>query len=331
MTRYLAGIDIGGTHIKVMIVDQAYKPLGQAKHPTEPTSAAHLVQIIIDTVQRALAEAQGKPADLQGVGVGVPGQVDRRSGMVRHAVNLNIRQFALANALSERLGCPVKIDNDVTMAAVGAYQFLNPQSIKNFCYVNIGTGVSAGILLDGHVHRGQNDMAGEIGHMVIVDNGRICPCGNLGCLEAYVSGPAVGSAGQAALDRGIQSAMADYQQPLSASDVYQAAGAGDAAALTIVQEVGRYLGRALQNLMMAYDVGQIVLGGGVTRSGPRFLQPLLEEWHRQADRSPLAKMMLQPHVLSLAPADFNPGIWGAIVTAQNRSREEKISIKPSYN
>lgn len=300
MNRYLAGVDIGGTHVKTLVVDDGLQPCGYSTVPAATDSVDAVVETVANAIEDVIADSGISLSDLDYIGVGVPGQVDTQDGIVRHAVNLNIEEAPLAALLTERLGRPVAIDNDVITATIGAFNYLNPDKVEDFCYLNIGTGVSAGLFLDGRLHRGQHGMAGEIGHMVIVDDGLVCPCGNRGCLEAYVSGPAIAT------------------PPLTTAAVYQAAAAGDPAAREIVQTAGRHLGRALQNLMMAYDVGKIVLGGGVTRSGSLFLDPILQEWATQANRSPLAALMLRPAILSLAPPDFNAGVWGAIVIARQR-------------
>lgn len=315
MNDYFAGVDIGGTHIKTLLVDEQLNRCGFATVPTTADSVGDLVDAVTTSLDEAGREQRIDGADLALVGVGVPGQVDTVAGIVRHAVNLNIQEAPLAALLSEKIGCPVVIDNDVIMAARGAYVFLNPGEDRDFCYLNIGTGVSAGLILDGQLHRGHRGMAGEIGHMVLIDDGRLCPCGNRGCLEAYISGPAIAAAGRQAVANENGGSLADVPSSISAKAVYQAAAQGNPAARDIVTTAGRHLGRALQNLLMAYDVGQIVLGGGVSRSGNLFLRPILQEWATQAQRSPLAAMMLRPERLSLAPADFNTGAWGAAVAA----------------
>lgn len=309
MTEYFAGIDIGGTAVKAILVDGDLNRCAAGEQPTAAETPKHLVALVKNLVHRVQGDAGLSGANLAGIGVGIPGQIDIPGGVVRHAVNLNLHGFPLAAALTEQVNAPVTLDNDVIMAVQGAYRFLNPDRVSNFGHVNIGTGVSAGLILDGHVHRGQHGMAGEIGHMVIIDDGRPCQCGNRGCLEAYISGPAVAAAGR---ESGLKG---DYGT-LTAADLYRLAAEGHVNARTITTAAGRHLGRALQNLVMAYDVGRIVLGGGVTRAGHAFLQPVLEEWQHQAERSPLAAAMLDPDLLVLTPPDFNAGTWGAALVAR---------------
>ena len=154
-------------------------------------------------------------------------------------------------------------------------------------------------------------MAGEIGHAIIDPQGPLGKCGMPGCLEAFIGGPAIASQGEEAIQAGANTLLKEYQ-PLTARRVYQVAQEGDKVAQTIVQQVGRYLALALQQLVMFYDVEHIVLGGGVTQAGPMFLEAILEEWAHLRHLAPLAHEMLKPDMLSLANPSHNMVALGAV-------------------
>jgi glucokinase len=206
------------------------------------------------------------------------------------------------------------MENDVRTAALGVYRFDNEAGMENLIYVGLGTGVAAGIILNGQLYRGNHEMAGEIGHIIVEPAGPRCKCGQRGCLETLVAGPAIAALGQQAA-RTQASSLLSHEPAISAKTVYQAAQLGDPAALGLTHRVGRYLGRALQSLVMTFDIEQIVLGGGVARAGEAFLQPILQEWARQRQESILAQDMLRDEVLRLADPERNMGAWGAVALA----------------
>ena len=247
--------------------------------------------------------------DVTGVGLGVPGQVNPESGVVRMAVNLNLSSFPLGMALAGRLRTHVSVENDVRLAALGLYHHLRQQRpLESLAYVSVGTGIAAGIVDDGVLLRGANGMAGEIGHMVFDPTGERCLCGLHGCLETIVSGPAI--ARQAA------SFFNGEDRELTSADVYAAAIAGNLQAQQLVQRVSVYLARALHWLVMSYDVEQIILGGGVAGAGEPFWQPILSELSIMCEQSTLARTMLPQGKISLFSGTENPGIWGATFLAQ---------------
>jgi glucokinase len=220
----------------------------------------------------------------------------------------------VGESISAALGAPCSVENDVRVAAAGIHDHMAPDGPRSMAYVSVGTGIAAGIILDGHLYRGAHGMAGEIGHMVVEPDGPRCQCGSHGCLEALAAGPAIANLGEEAARLHPNSAL-NRHRPVTSESVYQAARERDRAALQVTHTVGRYLALALQQLIMAYDVECIVLGGGVSRDGDAFLQPILEEIQRLRDESPLAHEMLRPDMISLLPPDYDAGTWGAVVLA----------------
>ena len=323
---YLVGVDVGGTTVTTQVADADLRPLHELTVATDTSSPDATLHSIAAGIAAALegAGVSGAPA---AIGLGVPGQVDAANGVSRIAVNLHWYDYPVAARLRERFGAPVLLQNDVRVAALGVYRFDNPRGRQDLVYVSIGTGVAAGVILGGQPLLGRNGLAGELGHFIVEPDGPPCNCGARGCLETLVSATAVIRLGRAAglrAQSGAQTsspALAAAEQAgtpalqLTAKDVYDAAAAGDPAAQQIVEGVGERLGVALRNVLLAYDVEEIVLGGGVTRAGERYLQPILAQWAQQRATSALARAMLTPDKLRIADPTRNMGAWGAVALA----------------
>lgn len=308
---FWVGLDIGGTKTHALVVEQATGAIvGQATGPTQVDTPSKLVAGIVDVVQKAVQAAGIRLSQVTAVGAGVPGQVAPLTGEVHLAANLHLSAYPLGAELTAALQTPVFLENDGRLAALGAYQQLyQPTALQNMAYLSIGTGISAGLILNGRLYRGSHGMAGEIGHIIVEPNGRLCNCGLRGCLETVAAGPAI-----------LQTATASQEWPsenLTTARVYQLAQAGDPTAQSIVQNVSLHLSRALHILVMSYDVEKIVLGGGVTHAGTAFLSPVLAELSRLRHNSPLAQAMLPDDKITLLPDGFNAGAWGAIALAKS--------------
>lgn len=331
--NWFVGVDIGGTTVDTLLVDSTFTPRCTFTFPTVLTSPADTLAGIHTAIQETLRAARLSCAEVAAVGLGVPGQVDPVQGIVNLAVNLHWDRFPAGVLLSASLGVPCFLENDVRAAALGVYRFDNPEAIQNIAYVSIGTGVSAGLILQGRLYRGVHGMAGEFGHIMAEPNGPRCNCGAYGCLETFIAGPALARLGQQAAQSEAHTLLQQYPV-ITAKEVYAAAQAGDAAAGRIVEQAGIYLGRALQQLIMFYDVERIVLGGGVTRAGAPFLQPILREWQRQSAASALAQALLRPEMLHLVEPDQRIGPWGAIAVAEQglpaQSKQASIQTAPAY-
>ena len=312
-SELLLGLDVGGTKIDALLVDQDLRVVSQAHVGMNANTPEHTLSSITAAVEAALASAPAsKTKHIRAVGLGVPGQVQQ--GVVRLAVNLGLTDYPLAEALQDRLGTPVWLENDVRTAALGAFQYVSLNGpVTSIAYLSIGTGIAAGIILDGKLHIGANNMAGEIGHIVIDPAGPRCSCGTIGCLEAVASGPAIAQQGVLASQDG-QTLLAQYQ-PITAEAVYQAALAGDPAAQLIVERTSAYLGRAVHGLVMAYDVDKIVIGGGVSHAGELFITPIKAYLARLRSESDLVRRMLPEDKIVLLPHVYSAGAWGAVMLA----------------
>ncbi|MCP4363407.1 MAG: ROK family protein [Chloroflexi bacterium] len=301
------GLDIGGTKIAAVATNSQQQPLAQAVYPTNSATPNVFIHGVANAISDILCQAEAHTADIAAIGVGIPGQVNQQTGHIHQAVNLNLDNFPLRTALQQQYDCSVRIENDVAAAAIGAYHHLQQTTptLHHIAYIGIGTGLAAGLILNGRLYRGANGMAGEIGHVMVEPGGALCNCGARGCLETIVAGPAI-----------ARQAAEFLPVPIAADDVYTAAQKNVQQAVTLVQRVTAFLAQAIQWLMMAYDVEKVVLGGGVANVGALFLDPILQTFARLRHQSPLAQAMLPNDKITLLPSGYNPGLWGAVHLAE---------------
>ena len=315
LQSYLIGLDVGGTKIETAVARANGEVLGREVTAIDVSSPEQVVQSVVHAIEQAL-EANGlEKLQVAAAGAGVPGQIE--TGNVRLAVNLNLENYSLAQALSAKLGFPFFLENDVRIAALGAFDhYSHLESLSNLAFLSIGTGIGAGLVLDGRVYRGSNGLAGEIGHTIFDPNGPQCKCGMRGCLETLAAGPALALQAQQAVQAGEQSILESFST-LDSRAVYQAFRQEDPLAGRIVRQASAYLAQAIQWIVMAYDVDKVVLGGGVSHDGAAFLQPVLEELALLRSHSSLARRQLTEQKIALFPPDLNAGLLGAVALAKS--------------
>ena len=327
----LVGVDVGGTKIAVLVTTPDGAVLGRATTASSAGDQDGAAEAIAATVERALATAGARVDDVAVIGVGVPGRVDPATGRVTIAVNLGWNDLALRDALEARLGRPCVIENDARAAAVGLHHRRVLGSAEDIAYLAVGTGIAAGVILDGRLHRGARGLAGEIGHAIADTAGPSCTCGQRGCLEALVSGPSIARRAVEALaaDGGGSRLAAIPLDQLTAVDVYQAAAAGDRLASELVEDVGRQLAWAIHLLVMAYDVDRVVLGGGVSHAGEAFMAPIRRELDRLRAVSPIAAELLPGDVVEPLPVGADAGVLGAVAIAQQALERDGLTARPT--
>ena len=315
---FLVGVDVGGTKIAVLITTPDGAILGRAIRASSVGDQDGAAEAIATTIETALAAAGARVEDVAVIGVGVPGRVDPQTGNVTIAVNLGWTDLALRDALEVRLGRPCVIENDARAAAVGLHYRRVLGGAEDIAYLAVGTGIAAGVILDGRLHRGSRGLAGEIGHAIADRSGPVCTCGQRGCLEALVSGPSIARRAVAALanDRSGSRLAVIPTDELTAVDVYEAAAAGDPLATDLVEDVGRQLAWAIHLLVMAYDVDRVVLGGGVSHAGETFMAPIQRELDRLRAASAIAGELLPRDVVEALPMGADAGVLGAVAIAQ---------------
>jgi glucokinase len=262
----LIGLDIGATKTLGVLVDPDGRVLAQAREATEPGSDG-----VIDTAARVVADLGGD-AVATSVGVGIPGLVDHLGGEVQHAVNLGLNgdRLALRELLESRCALPVHVENDVNAATLGAVAL---SGIRDLVYLSIGTGLAAGIAIDGVLRRGATGAAGEIGHVPVDPAGALCQCGQRGCLETVASGSA------------LAAAWPSSDGP-AAQALFAAAAAGDPEAIVVRDRFCAGVADAVRTLALSVDPQTVVLGGGVAHLGQDLVDHVAAALRRQADVSP---------------------------------------------
>lgn len=331
----VVGVDIGGTKTAILVCDDNGAVLARSVAPTavgERDRAADHISALVDA---AIHIAGVKRSEVAGLGVGVPGRVDRERGHVTLAVNLDWHDLALGPQLESRLGIPTVVENDVRAAALGLHRRRVFGPVESLGLLAIGTGISAGVVLDGVLHRGALGLAGEIGHAIIDPAGPRCACGNSGCFEAFAAGPAIvartragwaarrnGSAHPAGAVAHEPAVSVAHEAVADAESVFAAAAAGDPVASEVIESTGRAIAWGIHLLALAYDVERIVIGGGVSHAGEPFMAPIRRQLAAYAAASPLAADILQPDLVQLLPANADAGAWGAVTVARASQRRE---------
>jgi predicted NBD/HSP70 family sugar kinase len=309
----IVGLDIGGTKTDAVVVDHTGRVVEQLRLPTGFGSAA-VLETAVDAVARLAVLLDLETRDFESVGVGIPGAVDVRSGRVSHAVNLGVDELDLGGELRARLGVSVRVENDVNAAAVGAFHllgqdgadYLDSPEAHSMAYLNLGTGLAAGLVLGGRLWRGSRGTAGEIGHIPVDPTGPLCPCGQRGCLEMMASGSAV-----------ARQWPSSHASPVHA--LFEAADGGDPLALEVRARLLENVAAAVRVLVLTVDVTTVVIGGGLRSVGQPLLggvRAILDSW---ALASPFLASLGLTERVQLVPAGFSAAAVGAALVGMTTS------------
>lgn len=263
------GIDIGGTQLRAALVDADGSVLSRDRRPTPADDPGSLVATLVELI-RVVWERSG---EREPVGIGIAGLVTA-DGTVRYGPNIGIRDLPLAKVLVEELDTAVVVANDASVAALGEQRAGAGADRQDLVLVTLGTGVGGGVVIGGRLVTGAAGFAGEVGHVIVDEGGRPCPCGNRGCVEAYASGSAIGAL---ARDRLVDPATVTSLRELervAGPEVTTAARDGDAVAIEVLEEAGSWLGVALASMVNVLDPELILLGGGAAAAAaPWMLEP----------------------------------------------------------
>ncbi|MWB98785.1 ROK family protein [Agromyces sp. MMS17-SY077] len=293
------GIDIGGTKTAAVVLGRDGELSDQVRMPTG-FGAEEVVATVLHTVER-MTELAGLPVDgFTTIGIGIPGAVDSERGHVRHAVNLGLGGLDLGPVLERRLGVRVRIENDVKAAALGAHHLLSERGAAgdSMAYLNLGTGLAAGVLLDGKLLRGGHGIAGEIGHIPVDPAGAQCPCGQIGCLETVASGKGLAR-------------MWPSTDALPARELFRLAADGRPDAVEVRERFLTGVASAVRILVLTADVDSVVIGGGLAALGEPLksgVRRVLSEW---AANSPFLGSIDLPDRVQVIPSGFPAAAVGA--------------------
>ncbi|MDR2094469.1 MAG: ROK family protein [Treponema sp.] len=280
---YYLALDIGGTKTAAALFTRQGEIAGDLVLvvKSETFRGEEAVYQNIRTLLEDLIRRQGAAVDeILGIGVGSPGPLDTKRGLIIHAPLMKWRNFPVIERLAVDFPFPALLDNDGNLGALAEQRRGVARGLRNIVYVTVSTGCGGGILINGEIYRGANDGAGEVGHMSIDPDGLECPCGSRGCFELYASGTALLNILKADMAAGKQSVVFDLAgndvDKLSGRLLDEAAARGDEYALALYRREGYYLGAGLANLFNLFDPEMIVLGGGITK-GRRFFHKTMME------------------------------------------------------
>lgn len=298
------GVDIGGTKTEAVVLDGTDRIVAQLKIPTE-WGPAGVVATAVRAIGSLGAETNLTARDFSSIGIGVPGMVPPGTARVTHAVNLGVLDLDLGGELRARLGVDIRVENDVKAAALGVHRLLGRDG--SMAFLNLGTGVAAGIVLDGKLWSGARSSAGEIGHISVDPAGAMCTCGQRGCIETFVGGAAI-------------SALWGGSDLHPARAVFDAAALGDAKAITIRNGLASGAAAAVRILALTVDVEKIVIGGGTARLGETLLEAVRDILRLDAAGSPFIASLELDSKIETEPLWAPAAAVGAALIGESQAK-----------
>jgi glucokinase len=318
-TAPVIGVDLGGTKILVGVVSGEHTILARSKRSTPAKDGGDaILATILEAIHEALGEAKLNLEDIGAVGIGSPGPLDPKTGIIPFSANLNVRDWPLAPSLSEKTGRPVLLQNDVRVGGYGEFRLGAGRGHKNVLAAFVGTGIGGCVILDGKIVEGSTGNAGEVGHIILKPNGPRCGCGQNGCMEAFASRTAITRRITKAVRKGKVTVLAGKIQKgsgrLKSGDIAAAVAAADPVALKEVNRAAHYLGLGLGGLVNVLGPELVIIGGGVTQAlGPAFVDLIR--------RSAREQILADPeHTIRIEPAELgdDAGILGASLLAREK-------------
>ncbi len=313
---YLLGLDLGGTNVRAAVTDREGKLLGSGRAPSLATEGVeNTVSQIVHAARTAIQSAGVKKEEVAGLGMGVPGVIEPKSGVVVWAPNFydrgeQYRNVSLAEPVQTQSGLPVFMGNDANVAALGEFRFGAGRSVRTMVMLTLGTGIGGGIILDGKLWTGATGGAGEIGHIIIAAGGRGWAAA-FGSLESMGQIGAITERAARKICEGRKSLLAervDYDwRLLTPKDIADAAADGDPIALETFEETGYYIGLGVASIVNLLNPEMVVVGGGVAQSGDLILDPI-----RRSARANAIKTMIDACPIVPAELGDDAGIFGGV-------------------
>lgn len=305
-------VDIGGTQIRVAVYPAGEnRPIQQKRIPTQARGETPLDRLI-----GLVAELWPEEDHVCGIGIAAPGPIDPQLGIIYSAPNIpGWENLPLREILHERFGVEVRLGNDANLAALGEWRYGAGQGHHHVLYLTVSTGIGGGVISDDRLLLGAHGLAAELGHVTVLPDGPLCSCGQRGHLESVASGTAIGRYVADQLDQGIPSILneivAQTGRYPTGRDIYNAARQGDSLAESALSRAGTYIGYMLADYLHIFNPSIIILGGGVSRSGPFLIEPL---------RAAIADRLISPEylnglVITTAALGDDAGLLGALALA----------------
>jgi glucokinase len=295
--RVVIGVDLGGTNTRTALVALNGDILEKQKEETLAAEGHEkVIAKLIRNIDRQRANADQYGRRVAAVGVGAPGVIHEQTGVVVKSPNFpDWNDLPLKQILERELKLPVFIENDANAAALGEQWRGAAKDIRSMIFLTLGTGVGGGIILDGRIWHGADGMAGEVGHMTIIPDGRSCGCGNRGCLEMYASSRGIVMTFKAMCAG--KHLDAEDRKEVTSAQIYQAARNGDTVAHLVMKDMGRYLGIGVANLINIFNPEMVVIGGGVKAAWDLFIDATREEVRKRAFTYAAERTKIVPSML----------------------------------
>ena len=310
MKKYRIGVDVGGTNVKLALVDLNGKIVYSNTTPTRADLGyEHSIANIQNAIEELMRETNTNKDNVEAIGFGFPGQIDYKEGIVRLLTNMpGWVEVPLAEIMEDKFKIQTRLDNDVRVATLGELKYGAGKGCDNLICITVGTGIGSGLVFNGKLIRGAKNAAGEIGHIKLnMFDGPICGCGDYACLEAYASGPSIVAEAKEYLKGGKSSKFKELAtEELSPYIVAQAALQGDAVAKRIYTKMGEIIGFGLSSVVNLLNPERIIIGGGVADAGEILLNPIRETILKRA-------MPIQAKSVEIIPAQLGntAGVIGA--------------------
>ncbi|MDF2882431.1 MAG: hypothetical protein K0R54_2988 [Clostridiaceae bacterium] len=265
--EFVIGIDLGGTKICGAIADIKGNVINKYIIPTNANQGEQTVlQRIMSVIDKLIEESGEGLEKIKAIGIGSPGPLDPKKGMIITTPNLPFKNFKLVEPIKNKYNIPTFLDNDANVAAIGEYMLGAGKGTENMVYITVSTGIGGGAIINGKIYRGNTFNALEVGHMTIVPDGPKCNCGNHGCVEALASGTAIGRQAMEHIKNEEDTSLVNYEK-VTAAEVFIEAAKGDALSQKILDKSLEYLGIGVANLITILDPEVFVIGGGVSNGG----------------------------------------------------------------
>ena len=315
MVKNRIGIDVGGTNVKIALVNDKGNILYSN---SVPTRAEMGYEYTVNNIKQAIRDliTETGVTNIEGIGFDFPGQIDYKNGIVRLAPNIpGWVNIPIAKIIEDEFKIPTRIDNDVHCAALGELKFGAGQDCENFICMTVGTGIGSGIVINGKLVRGASNAAGELGHIKLqMHEGPLCGCGDYGCLEAFASGPSIVAMAEEYISGGKSTKFREMASggEITPYIVAEAAKLGDPVAKRIFTKVGEYIGFGLASVVNLLNPEKIIIGGGVADAGDILIEPIKETIKKRA-------MVVAGSAVEIVPAKLanTAGVIGASLVIES--------------
>jgi glucokinase-like ROK family protein len=330
---FVIGIDMGATHLAIILTDFCAQVIDEIEIPFLINRGPDVCMPEIDRfVKELLVKNNLDLTNISAIGIDVPGPIVAEAGIViAPPIMPGWDRYPIRETLEKLWNIPVSLTNDAEAGALGEWAFGAGRGERDLAYIKVGTGIGAGLLLDGRIYRGATGSAGEIGHLTIVEDGPLCNCGNLGCLEALAGGQAIARQAQEEVKKGnrtILSSMGSVES-ISAREVASAARRGDLVAQKIVSQAGRHLGIALAGLVNLFNPGMVVVGGGIARIGDLFLQPIRDAVMRRSLPAAAKTVKITTAILGHRSSSIGAAVEALTIAIHQTADRREVSQVPT--